>query len=257
MNTHLMAAAAAVLALLTASTASAELTKADKKKIKRKLESGTLYLRMDAPCATGRHPYGVYKRPLVEITPEGSNMEVETTMTASFFHADSTYWGIRINDPVVLDEVDVDRDDGEVEIELEGVGQADDVETVLKFVEIYSMEDFEKAFEHAFSTVPLQDLHDDWSEDMKRAVADRKLVDGMLKRQAFYIVGTPERFEKTEEEGRQVEVWHLRTDRGVKTGYFTSKAKKSDLPAMIRFEGGKLTRIGSSGSGQDDSFTLD
>ncbi|MEM1182062.1 MAG: hypothetical protein AAGM22_27185 [Acidobacteriota bacterium] len=247
----------AALALACAFPANAELTRDEKKQIEKKLEDVTLYMRMDAPCATGRHPYGVYKKPLVEVSPEGSNMDTSTTMNMGVFHADTTYWGIRINDPVELDEVDVDEDDYEVEIELEGVGPADDVETVIKFVDIRTYEDFEKAFDQTFSDVPLQDLHDDWSAEMKQAVADRKLVDGMNKRQAFYVVGSPESFEKSEEGGKKIETWRLRTDRGVKMGYFTAKAQKSDFPSSIRFEDGALVNVGSSGTADDDGFSLD
>ncbi|MEO1088347.1 MAG: hypothetical protein AAFY88_29295 [Acidobacteriota bacterium] len=247
----------AALAAACALPATAELSRDEKKAIEKKLEDVTLYMRMDAPCATGRHPYGVYKKPLVEVSPEGSNMDTSTTMNMGVFHADSTYWGIRINDPVELDEVDIDEDDYEVEIELEGVGPAEDVETVIKFVDIKTLEDFNKAFDQTFSEVPLQDLHEDWSDDMKKAVSERNLVDGMNKRQAFYIVGSPESFEKSEEDGKQIEIWRLRTDRGIKMGYFTAKAQKSDLPSSIRFEDGALVNVGSSGPGDGDGFSLD
>ena len=93
----------------------AKMPKSDRKEAKRMLD-GTLYLRMDAPCATGRHPYGTYKRPLVEVSPEGSNTDTETMMSSSFWHADSTYWGIRVNDSVELDEVDFDDDEVEIQI---------------------------------------------------------------------------------------------------------------------------------------------
>ena len=246
-----------VFVFLFSTPLSAELTRDEKKEIKKILEDVTLYMRIDAPCSTGRHPYGVYKKPLVEVSPEGTNMDTSETMNIGVFHQDSTYWGIRINDPVELDEVDIDEDDFEVEIELEGVGPAEDVETVIKMVNIASLEDFNKAFEHVFSRVPLQDLHDDWAADMKQAVADRRLVDGMNKRQVFYIVGAPVSYEKKEDDGKQIEIWNLRTDRGIKTGYFTVRAQKSDLPATARFEDGQLVNAGSSGSGESEGFSLD
>ena len=248
--------ALALSLIFTAFPASGKLIKGDKKKIKQMLDEGRLYLRIDAPCATGRHPYGVYKRPLVEVSPNGTNTDTDTMITASWWHADSTYWGIRINDAVVLDEFDMDRDDGEVEVELEGVGAADDYETVIKFVDIYSFEDFEKAFALAFARKPLQEEHDDWSQEIKDAIAERRLENGMTKRQVFYITGTPKSFEKKEEDGKEVEIWQLRQDKGMKMGYFRTKAgETTGLPSSVRFEDGEL--VDAVASGTSSTFTLD
>lgn len=230
--------------------------KVDKKQIKAALE-GTLYVRIDAPCATGRHVYGTYKRPLVEVSPDGANTtDTDTVMTASWWHADSTYWGIRINDPVVLDEFEVDGDDAEVEIELEGVGPADGNSTVIEFVNIHSFDDFQAAFDQTFSKVPLQDEHDDWTPEIKQAISERRLTNGMTKRQVFYITGTPKSFEKKEEGGMEVEIWHLRQDKGMKLGYFKAKLGESTgLPATVRFEDGQL--VDAVQTGTSSTFELD
>ncbi len=252
MSRTLITALVSTLALslsLAPAPADAELSKDDRKAIKKALK-GKLYMRMDAPCATGRHAYGTYKRPLVEISPEGADTDTSTELNVSLFHADSTYWGIRINDPVEFDEMDYESDEASVEIELEGVDHVEDESTVIKFIDIHSMDDFQKAFDQAFSRVPLQDLHDDWSADIKDAIAKRELVNGMTKRQAFYVTGTPESFDKSEENGKKVEVWKLRTDKGMKMGFiFTKKKKEEGVPQSIRFEDGVLVSVGSSGSG--------
>ena len=47
-----------------------------KKEIKKKMKNvGTLYTRIDLPCKYGRHAYGTFTSPLVEVTPEGTNTE--------------------------------------------------------------------------------------------------------------------------------------------------------------------------------------
>ena len=242
--------------LLVSIPAHGELAKADKKAIRQAFD-GTLYLRMDAPCATGRHSFGTYKRALVEVSPEGSNTEdTGTVMTASWWHADSTYWGIRINDPVQLDELDIEADDAEIEIELEGIDEADGNSTVVKLVGINSLADFERAFEQTFSRIPLQDTHDDWPAEIKDAIAERKLVNGMNRRQVFYITGAPESFEKKEDDGKEIETWHLRQNRGMKMGFFTAKmGEKTGLPATIQFVDGALVDAVQSGTSSD--FSLD
>lgn len=243
--------------LLAAAPADAGLSKEDRKAMKQALK-GKLYMRMDAPCATGRHAYGTYKRPLVEISPEGSNTDTSTELNVSLFHADSTYWGIRINDPVELDEMDYESDDATVEIELEGVDTAEDESTVIKFIDIHSLSDFEKAFEQAFARTPLQDEHDDWSSEIKDSIAKRELVNGMTKRQVFYITGTPESFDKSESDGKTTEVWKLRVDKGMKMGFIFSKKKKEEgVPQTIKFEDGLLVSIGSTGSGASGGLDLD
>ncbi len=252
-RTVLLRAAIAIALIIPAATTWGGLAKPERKQAKA-LFKGTLYLRMDAPCATGRHPYGTYKRPLVEVSPEGTDGDVETEMNASWWHADSTYWGIRVNDPVEFDELEFDG--SEVEIELEGVGPAENNATVVKFVGIETLDDFQAAFDHAFSRQPLQDGHDDWPAEIKQSIADRQLKNGMTKRQVYYITGNPESFEKKEEGGKQVEIWNLRQDKGMKTGFFRAKMGESTgLPSSVRFEDGKLADAAQSGTGSD--FSLD
>lgn len=255
MMRHLLKLALVLALVFPVVTAEARLEKSDKKQIKSALQ-GTLYLRMDAPCATGRHSFGTYKRPLVEISPEGSNTEAENTLNASWWHADSTYWGIRINDPVQLDEFEMEPSENAIEIELEGVGPAEDNSTVVRFVDIQSFDDFQAAFDRTFSRSPLQDEHDDWPAEIKEAIGERRLVNGMSKRQAFYVTGTPESFEKKEEGGKEVEIWHLRQNKGMKLGFFKAKMGESTgLPATIRFEDGQLVDAAETGTGSD--FSLD
>lgn len=237
---------------LVASAAQATLSKQDRKQIKKDLKSGDLYLRMDMPCATGRHPYGTYVRPLIEVSPNGAENEAEEGVRSSWWHADSTYWGVSVNDHVVFDDADIEAEDGTVEIVLMTADEEN--ETAVMFVGIHSYEDFKAAFDHTFATKPLQEEHDDWSAEIKQAIANRALQNGMTKRQVFYITGAPENFEKSEDGGKKIEVWHLRQDKGVKMGFWTSKSgETTGLPKTIRFEDGKL----ASSVKADSGFSLD
>ncbi|MCB1049157.1 MAG: hypothetical protein H6510_06515 [Acidobacteria bacterium] len=223
--------------------AGSSLSKSEQKEAKSML-SGKLYTRIDIPCATGRHAYGVYNRPLVEVSPEGVNTDADTTYTYSWWHADSTFWGVSPNMSMKLD--DVDFDDNEVEIELEGVDDADGIDTVVKFVNIRSLDDFKKCFEKTFAKVPLQDENPDWPASIKQAIAKRQLVKGMSKKQAFCVTGKPERFEKK----GNTEVWYLRQNKGVKTGYFFSEHNEdTGLPSQIKFTDGKISDISGSQAG--------
>ena len=243
--------------VLAVQPVSADFSKADRKEAKKSLVgSGTMYLRVDAPCATGRHAYGTYTKPLVEVSPEGINTDTDTAVNASWFHADTTYWGIRINDPVVIEDLDFDGTD--VEVELQGVGPVAEESTVIKLMSIGTLDDLRAALDKVLSPAPLQDAHDDWSDEVKEAIGKRELVNGMSKRQAFYVTGQPMSFEKKDEDGKEVEIWKLRLDKGVKLGFFTAKADQVvGLPESIRFEDGVLVGVGSSGAGSSSSFSVD
>lgn len=239
--------AVAVLLLMTSGTLHAELSKQDRKAANGIL-AGTLYLRIDAPCETGRHPMGTYMAPLVEVSPTGVNTDGASGFSGGAFHAQSTYWGVGPNDTLQLDEMDWDEDT--VEIELEGVGKTDGNDTVIKFVNINTLADFQKAADLAFSKVPLQDEHPDWPEDIKKAIADRRLVKGMTKRQVFYVTGTPESVQESEDKGKKVEVWTMRMSRGMKMGFWVMSADNptGGKPKTLRFVDGKLEEFEATGS---------
>jgi len=242
----------AVFALAVAASAG-DLPRPEQKEIKKRILDRTWYTRIEVPCATGRHPYGTYQRSLVEVTPEGVNLDADDAHTFTWWHADSTYWGINVNDPVEIDEVDFDDD--EVEIEFEGVDSADGESSVLKLLKVESTEDFWAAFNRAFSPRPLQEEHEDWPAEIRQAIAERHLLNGMSKRQVFYITGWPERFETAEQDGKEVEIWFLRQVKGTKISYFYVKAgEETHLPESIRFEDGILVDVVNVGSGRKISL---
>ena len=234
--------------LLVSSVLHAELNKAQRKEANSML-SGTLYARIDIPCGTGRHPMGTYMYPLVEVSPDGVNTDNDSSVSAGWYHAQSTYWGIGPNDTLRFDEAEWDEDT--VEIELEGVGKTDGNDTVVKFIGIRSLDDFKKAFDRTFARVPLQDEHADWSPEVKKAIADRQLMKGMTKRQVFYVTGSPESAKETEEKGKKVEIWTMRQSRGLKMGFwgFSSDGPATGAPKTLRFVDGKLEDFDAAGSG--------
>ncbi|MEP7010154.1 MAG: hypothetical protein ABJC13_07510 [Acidobacteriota bacterium] len=232
-----LATAFVAAALLLASTAQAELSRADKKKAEKML-AGTLYLRIDGPCTQGRQPFGVFLSPLVEVSPRGVNTDADQGASFGWYHASSTVWEVRVNDTVELDETDWDEDT--VEIELTGVGKTDGHDTVVKFTQIRSLADFEAAYKLTFSNHPLQDEHPDWPENIRQAIADRKLLPGMNKRQAFYVVGSPEQVDQATEGEKKVETWTLRR-KGMEIGFFGIDTGDPSAPAQkLRFEDGLL-----------------
>lgn len=234
--------------LLSSNVLFADLSREDRKAAKAML-SGTLYTRIDVPCGTGRHPMGTYKYPLVEVSPDSVNTDNQSEVSAGWYHAQSTYWGVAPNDTLQLDEVEFDEDTAE--IELEGVGRSDGNDTVIKFVGIRTLDDFKKATDRAFSRVPLQDEHPDWPTDIRQAIAERRLVKGMSKRQVFYVTGSPESAKESEEKGKKVEVWTMRQSKGLKMGFwgFSSEGPSTGTAKTLRFMDGKLADFDAASTG--------
>lgn len=241
-----------LLLLLSAVALEAQMSKAERKEARAYL-SGPLYLRIDAPCGTGRHPMGTYMVPLVEVSPESVNTEGETAFSAGWYHAQSTYWGVGPNDTVQFDEMEIEGDT--IEAEFEGIGKTDGNDTVIKFVKIRSLVDFKKAVDRAFARVPLQDEHDDWSPEIKKAIADRQLVKGMTKRQVFYVTGGPEDVRESEAKGKKVEIWVLRQNKGMQVGFWSVSTASTapGTPKTLRFIDGVLEDfdVSATGSGVD------
>ena len=121
-------------------------------------------------------------------------------------------------------------------------------------MQIKTFEDFRAAFDRTFSAVPLQEEHPDWSAEIRSAIGQRHLLQGMTKRQAFYIVGMPARVAKSEENGKAIEIWTLQRQ-GIEFGYFSSNAADPGAPPeTVRFEDGLLASadVGTAAGSQLD-----
>jgi hypothetical protein len=239
---------AGILACLLPGTVLA-LTKPERKEARAML-SGTLYLRTDAPWYTEGSavplPFSpMIKEALVEVTPTEVRPEKDKPGTMIL-------WELGVNDAVQLEDFEVEGD-GTVHIDLEpadgqdkqGAMRGEDKHGILHFVGINTLADFKAAFDQSFSRVPLEDEHSDWPADIRRAIASRQLMDGMTKRQAYCVTGPPASFEQTTKDGKQVEVWRLKTNRIPR---YTFLLSASNGP-MLRFEDGKLVGVGNRNDG--------
>jgi hypothetical protein len=101
----------ALLVLVFAAPAiDAEISRKERKQAAQMFKDRDLYIRFNAPSTKGRHPYGVYYSPLVEVSPQGASAGAEGGTDFGFFHAQGTIFEIRINDPVKLEELDWDEE---------------------------------------------------------------------------------------------------------------------------------------------------
>ncbi|MGA3161355.1 MAG: hypothetical protein ABSC77_09060 [Terracidiphilus sp.] len=222
----------------------AQLSKEDRAAIKG-MTSGTLYLRVDLPCKYVVGNWGVGPESLLEVSPTGYSAERKLALPTH--KRESVYWGFFPNSTVRYGKPSYNGET--VSLDLEGVSPNHEV--ILDFINIRSLDDFTKAFNLAFSKVPLQDEHPEWPADVREAIATHKLIPGMTKEQAFDVTGTPINVVKGTENDVKTETWFPRQDVGtiieVKVWHGSQiQSARSGFPALLKFKGGKLVAIEQS-----------
>ena len=231
--------------LIAAGSVSARDTGGDIKKAVKQKAAKSWYLKTNVPYFQGRHAYGTFKRPLVMVNAkDGVKIEQSAEIQGGAFHAEGRRLVLRVNDVVKIEDSSWDDDENTFEVELEGTGRTGEGEGVLKFVDMTSIDDFEKCWSAAFSDVSIEQKYD-WPANIKSAVVERKVEVGMTPEQVLVAVGDPEKVSRSTDGGKKVEVWTIQRGEGAKMGFWTLKA--GDKQEMeIRFIDGKVSQIGGA-----------
>jgi hypothetical protein len=205
---------------------------------------GTLYLRLDVPCRYGRGRWGIAKaihhvESLLEVSPEGYSVEHKLALPPKH-KGDSVYWGFSPNDAVRYGKLLFDGDT--VQVWMEGVSP-NDYEMILDFIHIQNLADFTKAFNLAFSRVPLQDEHPEWPPEVQKAIVEHRVIVGMTEEQAFSVVGSSISVVTSQESGVKTDTWLPRQNRGFVTSWGQVEGTRTGFPSLLRFTGGRLQVI--------------
>ena len=115
-------------------------------------------------------------------------------------------------------------------------------EVMIDFLRLKGLDDFRKAFDRTFSRTPLQDAHPEWPPDVRKAISERRLVEGMTREQAAAVIGQPMSVESTSVAGQEAETWRLRQVRVGKRGDWGVRIQNG-FPASLKFQGGRLAVI--------------
>jgi hypothetical protein len=231
---------------------SAELTGRDRDQAKQ-MTQGELYLRNNVPCRYRSGGFGgIGAEVVTEVSPQGVDWEQnlkaieQERETKKGKGIDTTYWGFGPNDKIQFGKLYFK---GEiVELWAEGA-KPKDTEIWIRFVQIKTLDDFRRAFDQILSSKRLQDEHADWPENIRQAIAERKLVEGMTKTQAFAVVGNPIAVESSEEGGQKTETWFPRQDTGTSGSFGKLLSATTGFPASLRFVDGVLIAIGEAKKG--------
>jgi len=222
---------------------SADLSGNDRDVIKE-MTRGIMYLRNNVPCRVRSGAWGIGAEPITEVSPSSVDwdrnlklIEGQTTGKRRF-GVDTVSWLFGPNDGIQYAKLYF-KPNGVVDLYAEGVKPKKE-EVWIRFVDINSKDDFQKAFDVILSNKPLQDEHPDWPDDIRHAIAQRKVIAGMTKAQAFAVVGTPIGAESKDEGGQKVETWFPRQDTGTTGSYRKVIGGATGFPVSIRFVDGKV-----------------
>jgi hypothetical protein len=117
----------------------------------------------------------------------------------------------------------------------------------IRFIQIKNLDDFKKAYDQILSTKPLQDVHTEWTDEVRKAIVARRVVEGMTKAQAFCVVGTPIGIETNEKDGKKTETWFPRQETGASGDLGRVISTETGFPVSLLFVDGTLTNIVQKG----------
>jgi hypothetical protein len=267
-------ASAPLLTALLLLPAEVRLTNNDRRELE-KIIPKTVYLRIDLPCVYGKQmgalSFIAWVEPLVEVSPTGFATEQDPGWRGSVWTGTrrKTFWAFGPNDALKYGSLEIGKDDT-IKLYFEGLGPkqlkknqeaavkektgASMSGTVakqlqkaaVKLVKVKTAADFKAAFDRAFSPVPLQDEHPEWPEEIRKAVGEHRVIEGMTKDQVSCVVGKPTDIETGEENGNKVETWHIRQGKGVWSGWgMTDRKQATGFASKLKFVDDKLAVISS------------
>jgi hypothetical protein len=207
---------------------------------------GTLYLRNNLPCRYKSGGFGIGAEVITEVSPEivdwERNLKAADQENAKKKRRgiDTIYWGFLPNDVIRYAKLYFKGD--VIELWAEGA-KPKDTEVWIRFINIKTLDDFKKAYSLILSKKPIQDEHTEWAGDIREAVAQRKVIIGMTKEQAFAVVGNPVGTEKREADGKLEETWIPRQELGAAGDLRGVLSGRTGFPTSLRFIDGKVSSI--------------
>ena len=200
----------------------------------------------DLPVKTGVTMGIPWIGPLTTVTADGVEIDTTTVAAATYGSVRTTWFGVRPYDTLQL--VEAIYDDGNIALTFDGVGDSDGRDTKMDIIGAMTPEQAKASLDQIISAVDPCSLHDDWSAEVKAAIANRTVVDGMNKRQAYLVVGEPTSATVQELQGTKVETWVPRQSAGVRFG-FAAAVATTGYPASLRFEDGALVGVTTGAGG--------
>lgn len=204
---------------------------------------GTVWALKDLPVTTGNTMGMPWISALVKVTSSGVEIPTTTVISSSYGGASSVWYGVRANEVLKLESVELE--DGHVEITFVGTGASEGRDTRLQIDGATTLADVKSVLDQLVTVTDPVDPT--WPEDVKAAIKKRQVINGMTKRQAYLSVGEPT--SATTQDiggGKSVEMWVPRTNNGLRIG-FGASMEMTQYPQFIKFQDGKAFDMPKSG----------
>jgi hypothetical protein len=168
----------------------------------------TVWALKDLPVKSGLTMGIPWVGPIAEVSTTGFVIEAVSGVSSYGVGVDSVWFSVRAYDTLTFKEAEFD--DGRWVIVFSGAGDAKgrDTKLVLQGAEPFGA--FKPILDQLLSSSDPLAGYADWSDDVKRAIRGRVLLNGMNKRQAYFVVGEPTGSSVRDESGTKVETWNPR-----------------------------------------------
>lgn len=204
---------------------------------------GTLYALKDLPVNTGSAMGLPYISPIVEVTPSGFEIDTSTAIQSTYGGAKSVWYGVRANDTLAFEESVYD--DGILVLDFLGTGKADGRDTKIKITS-GTFEEVKPVLDQLLSVTSPVDPS--WPADVRTAIENRVVINGMTKAQAYLVVGEPTSATTQDLPGGKVDMWYPRNNNGLHIG-FGASMEMTSFPPYLKFQDGKTVELANSATG--------
>ncbi len=238
---------AAVMTWSFALPAAAQLSDKNRGELEKMVPT-TAYLRIDLPVVHGKQGMiASWVEPMVDVSPAGVTVRDNTGWSGSAWTGTkrALFKGFGPNDAFKFKELKFDDKDGSIDVVFEGLGPKKlkkNKDAAVRIVQARNAGEFKAALELAFSAAPLQDAHPDWPEEIRKAIAERRVIEGMTAEQVSCVAAKPGTTETLEENGSKAEIWQIAPEKRVLPG---RAPVKDAFASKLKFVDGRLASITS------------
>lgn len=205
--------------------------------------TGTLYALKDLPVNSGSAMGMSYISPLVEVSPTGFKIDTSTAVQSTYGGAKTVWFGVRVMDTLVFEEATYD--DGILVLAFLGSDKSKGRDTKIK-VTSGTFAEVKPVLDQLVS--PTSPIDPSWPADVRQAIENRVVINGMTKAQAYLVVGEPTSAQSMDIAGQKVDMWYPRNNNGVRFGFGVTM-EMTNYPPVLKFQEGKTVELANSASG--------
>lgn len=202
-----------------------------------------MYALKDLPVSSGSAMGMSYISPLVEVAPTGFTIDTSAAVQTTYGGAKTVWYGVRVMDTLVFEEATYD--DGILVLAFLGSDKSKGRDTKIK-VTSGTFAEVKPVLDQLVSVKSPVDPS--WPADVRTAIDNRVVINGMTKPQAYLVVGEPTSASTMDIAGKKVDMWYPRNNNGIRFGFGVSM-EMTNYPPVVKFQDGVTIELTNSASG--------